>query len=71
MLLFQLLHPAISSLGLRIIGAIAIFVLIAALAVFELSNAPRKKLYLSLGPVFIVALAVLAYAILIAQGSIR
>jgi hypothetical protein len=72
MLLFNLLHPSISLVTLRIIGAVAIVVFIVALGFVEFApSAEKRRRVISLSPVFVVALIVLAYAILIAQGSIH
>ena len=71
MLVFDLLHPHLSSLTLRLIGAGAIVVMLGALAVVEFKEPPRRATWLVLSPVFIIGSITLIYVVLIAQGSIH
>jgi hypothetical protein len=69
--LFTLLHPNIPLVTLRIMGGIAIIIILAALAVVELSAGSKRAAAMRLSPVFIVGGALLVYVVLITQGSIH
>jgi hypothetical protein len=70
MLLFRILHPGIPLLTLRIVGAIAIVIMIMGLGFVEFSR-DRRRIAKLLSPLFVLGFAVVAYVVLIAQGSIK
>lgn len=71
MLLFNLLHPSIPILTLRIIGVFAIVVMIIALAVRELNDKLGVIANLAIYLALILGGLVLTYVVLITQGSIH
>jgi hypothetical protein len=71
MLLFNLLHPNIPILTLRIIGVVAIVVMIVALAVRELNDKLGNNANVAVYIALILGGLVLTYVVLITQGSIH
>lgn len=70
--MFYILHPAISVVVLRFIGVGAIVVLLVSLGWVEAVNGKlRRRRLLQLSPVLVVATIVVVYTVLITQGSIK